>query len=90
MAATQADQPPRRSKPLKANFSFDTSVRESGDNGPRRGIIHVSGRKTIQTPHYWALSSRGVVSHLSQDTMREHTSITGFYTALEDCESLFR
>lgn len=78
----------RRARSLKANFSFITSVPESGDNRPRQGNILVPGRKTIQTPHYCALSSRGVVSHLSQDTMKEHTSITGLYTALEDCEPL--
>ncbi|MCJ1468863.1 hypothetical protein MMC07_007493 [Pseudocyphellaria aurata] len=78
--ATQVDQLPRCTRPLKANFSFTIS----SDNGSRRGNVHVPGRKTIQTPHYLALSSRGIVSHLSQDTMREHTSITGLYTALED------
>lgn len=84
MAATQADQFPRGARPLNANFSFNTSVSEAGANGSRRGNVHFPGRKTIQTPHYLALSSRGIVSHLSQDMMREHTSVTGLYTALED------
>ena len=78
----------RCTMPSKANFSFITSVPESGDNSSRQGNLLVPGRKTIQTPHYCALSSRGVVSHLSQDTMKEHTSIAGLYTALEDCEPL--
>lgn len=90
MAATQAEQFLGFTRPSRANFSFNTTVPESGDNGSRRGNVNVQGRKTIQTPHYFALGSRGVVPHLSQDTMREHTSVTGFYTALEDCEPLFQ
>lgn len=88
MAACQVDQLSRLARPLHTKLFFSTAVPESGDNRSRRGNIHVQGRKTIQTPHYFALGSRGVVSHLSQDTMREHTSITGLYTALEDCEPL--
>ena len=56
------------------------------EDGPRLGTMSMHGRDTIQTPHYFALSSRGAVPHISQDMMRDHTAITGIYSALEDCE----
>lgn len=60
----------------------------AGKDGPRLGTISMRSRSTIQTPHYFALSSRGAVPHLSQDMMRDHTAIMGIYSALEDCEPL--
>ncbi|MCJ1250902.1 hypothetical protein MMC30_008130 [Trapelia coarctata] len=52
--------------------------------GPRVGYFSFPGRQPIETPHYIAISSRGAVPHLSQDTMRESTSIKGLYAGLED------
>ncbi|KAK3707344.1 hypothetical protein LTR37_012188 [Vermiconidia calcicola] len=52
--------------------------------GPRLGRLSVSGRRTIETPHYLGLTSRGVVPHLSQDTFARESSISGVYVPLED------
>jgi len=51
----------------------------------RLGRLSCPGRQLMETPHYIAISSRGAVPHLSQDTMRESTLIKGLYAGLEDC-----
>lgn len=58
----------------------------AGEDGPRLGTMSMRGRSTIQTPHCFALSSRGAVPHISQDMMRDHMATLGIYSALEDCE----
>ncbi|KAI5816964.1 tRNA-guanine transglycosylase family protein [Pyronema omphalodes] len=45
-------------------------------------LITRSGK--IHTPNFIAPSSRGVVPHLSQDNLRDHTKIPGVYVAIED------
>ena len=52
----------------------------------RLGRLHFRNRTPIDTPNYIGISSRGAVPHLTQDMMRDHTSIKGLYAALEDCE----
>lgn len=66
--------------------SFQLSRLQSDEDGPRIGRLIFQGRDPIDTPHYVAISSRGAVPHLSQDMMRENTSIRALYTAVEDCE----
>ncbi|TGZ80904.1 tRNA-guanine transglycosylase [Ascodesmis nigricans] len=39
---------------------------------------------TLPTPTFLASSSRGVVPHLSHDTLRDHTQTPGLYVPLED------
>ena len=56
----------------------------------RLGKLSCLGRTEIETPNYIALSARGAVPHLSQDTVRNHTTIRGIHMALEDCESFTR
>ncbi len=68
-------------------FSFDLRTRESSNNELRLGALSLHGRKTVDTPHYVALTSRGTVPHLTQDMMRDNTEIQGIHVALEDCES---
>ena len=41
----------------------------------------------MHTPHFIPVSSRGAIPHVSQDNMRNHTSLTSMYAALEDCET---
>lgn len=67
-------------------FSFDLDSTAPHAHGQRLGKLSLEGRKGINTPHYFALSSRGCVPHLTQDMAGDHTSITGIYTALEDCK----
>lgn len=52
----------------------------------RRGTLQTPNRNVVQTPHYIAVSSRGVVPHLTADMLQNRTSINGVYYALEDCE----
>lgn len=86
--AAMATQPPEMppQEPPQAPLPFDLRSYDSTDNGLRLGTLSVNGRRTINTPHYIALSSRGTVPHLTQDMMRDNTAITGIYAALEDCE----
>ncbi|KKY28112.1 putative trna-guanine transglycosylase family protein [Diplodia seriata] len=51
---------------------------------PRLGRLSVPGRTTFNTPHYIALTSRGVVPHLAPDVLKKHTDLNSFYIALED------
>ncbi|TKA81242.1 hypothetical protein B0A55_02372 [Friedmanniomyces simplex] len=51
---------------------------------PRLGRVALPGRKVIDTPHYLAITSRGAVPHLTQDTFARDTSISGVYVGLED------
>ena len=53
---------------------------------PRLGSLTLPNRKAIDTPHYLAITSRGAVPHISQDTFTRDTNIAGVYAGLEDCE----
>jgi queuine tRNA-ribosyltransferase accessory subunit len=64
------------------SFKLSTSAAR---NAPRLGNLALSGRHTIQTPHYLAATSRGVVPHLAPDVQASHTQIDGVYIGLEDC-----
>ena len=84
MAAESQEQ---SAQDLDKPLSFDLQVQEPSNNESRLGTLSLHGRKTINTPHYVALTSRGTVPHLTQDMMRDNTEIQGVYAALEDCES---
>ncbi|KAJ5949001.1 hypothetical protein N7454_002308 [Penicillium verhagenii] len=51
---------------------------------PRAGTLAITGRKTLSTPHYLPVTSRGVVPHISHDNVRKETAINGLYVGLED------
>ncbi|KAK5164502.1 uncharacterized protein LTR77_009708 [Saxophila tyrrhenica] len=51
---------------------------------PRLGRLHILGRDTLETPHYVATTSRGVVPHITQDLFARATGINGVYVPLED------
>lgn len=53
---------------------------------PRLGRLSLPNRHAIHTPHYLASTSRGVVPHITPDTFRRDTGITGVYIPLEDCK----
>ena len=65
------------------------SIIKQAANGlsPRLGRLALPGRKLLETPHYLAVTSRGAVPHITQDTFARDTHIAGVYTALEDCMS---
>lgn len=52
----------------------------------RLGRLTCKDRRAIETPHYIGITSRGVIPHLSQDTMARKTHLRGVYIALEDCK----
>ena len=54
--------------------------------GPRLGRLVVQGRKELETPGFMAVSSRGVVPHISPDVLAANTQIGGVHMALEDCK----
>ncbi|KAF2403081.1 tRNA-guanine transglycosylase [Trichodelitschia bisporula] len=50
----------------------------------RLGTLALRSRSPIQTPHYAANTSRGVVPHLAHDNLQKHTDIRALYLGLED------
>lgn len=65
-------------------LSFELKDISSSDCVQRLGKLKRKERIPIDTPHYFPISSRGFVPHLSQDIVRDKTSIKGIYLALED------
>lgn len=53
----------------------------------RLGKLSLAGRKDLETPNFFPLSSRGAVPHLTPDVISGHTQFGGVYMALEDCKS---
>ncbi|RVX67339.1 hypothetical protein B0A52_09120 [Exophiala mesophila] len=54
------------------------------ESGARLASLTVQNRPSIQTPHYLVPTSRGVIPHLSPDTLQRHTNISAVYIGLED------
>jgi queuine tRNA-ribosyltransferase len=54
--------------------------------GPRFGRLSIQGRRDIETPNFFAVTSRGVVPHLTPDVLSAYTQIGGVHMALEDCK----
>lgn len=54
--------------------------------GARLGRLTFPGRKALETPNFIAVSSRGVVPHLSPDVILAHAEFGGVHLALEDCK----
>ena len=54
--------------------------------GPRLGRLSVQNRREIETPNFFAVTSRGVIPHLTPDVISSHTQIGGVHMALEDCK----
>lgn len=69
---------------LPEEIMFSITKASSGYRA-RVGTLKALDKPAIETPHFLAVTSRGVVPHLSQDTFARQTDISGVYTALEDC-----
>jgi queuine tRNA-ribosyltransferase len=54
--------------------------------GPRLGRLRVEGRRELETPNFLAITSRGVVPHMTPDVVAGSTDIRGVHMALEDCK----
>ncbi|PMD21767.1 putative Queuine tRNA-ribosyltransferase-like protein [Hyaloscypha hepaticicola] len=52
--------------------------------GPRLGRLSITGRREFETPNFFALTSRGVIPHLTPDVIAAHTRVGGVHIALED------
>ncbi|KAF2753953.1 tRNA-guanine transglycosylase [Pseudovirgaria hyperparasitica] len=72
--------PERSPDPLR----FTILAGSASTSGPRLGLLTHDARNTLETPHYIADTSRGVIPHITQDTFRRHTDVKGVYVALED------
>jgi queuine tRNA-ribosyltransferase accessory subunit len=55
----------------------------------RLGKLAFPKRQVMETPNFFAVTSRGAVPHLTPDNIVKHTSIGGAYMALEDCKSFW-
>jgi queuine tRNA-ribosyltransferase len=68
-----------------SNMTFSVLGPAAPVLAPRAGTLAITGRKTLSTPHYLPVTSRGVVPHISHDNVRKETAINGLYVGLEDC-----
>ena len=59
---------------------------EANVAGPRLGRLSIHGRNEIETPNFFAVTSRGVIPHLTPDVISSHIQIGGVHMALEDCK----
>lgn len=53
---------------------------------PRLGLLAVKDRKVLETPNFVAVTSRGVVPHMTPDVIAASSRIGGVHMALEDCK----
>lgn len=58
--------------------------------GPRLGRLTVPGRSQLDTPNFFAVTSRGVIPHITPDVLASSTDIRGLHMALEDCKLKLR
>ncbi|CEF83067.1 hypothetical protein SNK03_008757 [Fusarium graminearum] len=65
---------------------FELLKPASGEAGVARlgRLAFAGGRRTMQTPNYIAVASRGVVPHLTPDNVTKHTTFDASYLAIED------
>ncbi|KAI6886157.1 tRNA-guanine transglycosylase [Hortaea werneckii] len=71
-----------------SNEMFSLSKVASTGLGPRLGRLKLPNHNHVDTPHYLGVTSRGVIPHLTPDSLSAHTSISGVYVGLEDCPRL--
>ena len=70
------------------NLSFNiVGTHNSSASGPRLGRFSVEGRRPVETPSYIAITSRGLIPHLTPDNVKQCTLVPGIYLALEDCKN---
>lgn len=53
----------------------------------RLGRLALPRREAIDTPNFFAVTSRGVLPHLTPDNVSRYGHFPGVYMAMEDCES---
>lgn len=71
-------------------MAFRIVKQATGGLRARLGRLEVPHRMTMVTPHHLGVTSRGVIPHLSQDTLMQKTEVNGVYVALEDCKPTYQ
>ncbi|CCU79167.1 tRNA-guanine transglycosylase family protein [Blumeria hordei DH14] len=67
------------------NLSFEILCEEyTTTYGPRLGKLSIRGRRPIETPNFFGITSRGVIPHITPDVMASHIQVGGVHIALED------
>ena len=62
------------------------ATRNPYGQGPRLGTLSLPGKTLIKTPHFLALTSRGLIPHITQDNLKAHVNARSVHIALEDCK----
>ncbi|KAB5575984.1 tRNA-guanine(15) transglycosylase-like protein [Coniochaeta sp. 2T2.1] len=52
--------------------------------GARLGRLAFSGSRAVETPNFFAITSRGAIPHVTPDNLEKHVPVQGTYIALED------
>lgn len=52
----------------------------------RLGRLALPRREAIDTPNFFAVTSRGVLPHVTPDNLARYAKFPGVYMAMEDCE----
>ncbi|PTB62837.1 tRNA-guanine transglycosylase [Trichoderma citrinoviride] len=81
MSASNRDDTPEMAG--RKIFELVSSAALDG-SAARLGRLSLPGKKAMDTPNFFALTSRGAVPHLTPDNLKRHTSLSGVYMALED------
>ncbi|KAK0728393.1 tRNA-guanine(15) transglycosylase-like protein [Lasiosphaeria miniovina] len=79
----QNPQPQAAAAPMKFDV-LKAAIRDA-PTAARLGRLAIAARRTVDTPNYFAITSRGVVPHVTPDNLAKHLSdVGGAYMALED------
>lgn len=52
----------------------------------RLGRLSLPRRDAVDTPNFFAVTSRGVLPHLTPDNIHRYGDFKGVYMAMEDCK----
>ncbi|TGO23255.1 hypothetical protein BPAE_0138g00080 [Botrytis paeoniae] len=69
--------------PTRLGFQILNTL-DHNASGPRIGRITLEGRKDLETPDFLAITSRGVIPHMTPDVIAAHAKVPGVHFALED------
>jgi queuine tRNA-ribosyltransferase len=71
--------------PAPQKLLFKVLSAASDGCAARLGKLALPGRRAIDTPNFTAVTSRGVVPHLTPEIVSKYISLSSAYMALEDC-----
>lgn len=70
---------------ISSAFTRLSSTTGDGGSKARLGELALKGRDAIETPNFLAVTSRGVMPHISPDAIPSQATFPGVFTAIEDC-----